>query len=63
MRIFGQVNDLNTPQWKLDIGYVGDFQATLKELKDLGAENIRDIHLGIEEIALQILKGSMKCGN
>jgi ABC-type multidrug transport system ATPase subunit len=40
-----------------------DFRATLKELKGLGAENIRDIHLGIEEIAVQILKGSMKCGN
>jgi ABC-2 type transport system ATP-binding protein len=40
-----------------------DFQATLKELKNLGAENIRDIHLSIEEIAVQILKGGMKCGN
>ncbi|MEJ2247154.1 MAG: ABC transporter ATP-binding protein, partial [Acidobacteriota bacterium] len=40
-----------------------DFEATLKELKNLGAENIRDIHLGIEEIAVQILKRGMKCGN
>jgi ABC-2 type transport system ATP-binding protein len=40
-----------------------DFEATLKELKNLGAENIRDIHLSIEEIAVQILKGGMRCGN
>lgn len=24
MRVFGQPNDLNKPEWKLDIGYVGD---------------------------------------
>jgi ABC-2 type transport system ATP-binding protein len=40
-----------------------DFEATLKELKNLGAENIRDLHLSIEEIAVQILKRGMKCGN
>lgn len=26
MRIFGRSNDLNKPEWKLDIGYVGDIQ-------------------------------------
>ena len=40
-----------------------DFQATLKELKDLNAENIRDMHLSVEEIAVLILKGGMGCGN
>ena len=40
-----------------------DFQATLKELKNLGAENIRDLHLSIDEIAVQILKGGKPCGN
>ena len=26
MRVFGNPNDLNKPEWKLDIGYVGDAQ-------------------------------------
>jgi len=26
MEVFGRPNDLNKPQWKLDIGYVGDIQ-------------------------------------
>jgi ABC-2 type transport system ATP-binding protein len=34
-----------------------NFPATLKQLKELGAENVQEIHLGIEEIAVQILKG------
>jgi ABC-2 type transport system ATP-binding protein len=40
-----------------------DFSATLKQLKELGAENIQDIHLSIEEIAVQILKGGKECGS
>ena len=24
MTVFGRSNDLNKPEWKLDIGYVGD---------------------------------------
>ena len=34
-----------------------NFPATLKQLKELGAENVQEIHIGIEEIAVQILKG------
>jgi ABC-2 type transport system ATP-binding protein len=34
-----------------------DFQATLNQLKELGAENIQDMRMSIEEIAVQILKG------
>jgi len=34
-----------------------DFQATLKLLKELGAENVQDMRMSIEEIAIQILKG------
>ena len=34
-----------------------NFPATLKQLKELGAENVHEIHIGIEEIAVQILKG------
>ena len=34
-----------------------DFEITLKNLRELGAENIRENHMTIEEIAVQILKG------
>ncbi len=34
-----------------------DFEATLQQLKELGAENIQDMRMSIEEIAVQILKG------
>ena len=34
-----------------------NFPATLKQLIELGAENVQEIHIGIEEIAVQILKG------
>jgi hypothetical protein len=34
-----------------------DFPEILKQLKELGAENIQDIPMSFEEIALQILKG------
>jgi len=34
-----------------------DFSMTLNQLKKLGAENIQDLHMSIEEITVQILKG------
>ena len=34
-----------------------DFSMTLNQLKKLGAENIQDTHMSIEEITVQILKG------
>jgi len=34
-----------------------DFEATLKQLNSLGAENIQENRMSIEEIAVQILKG------
>jgi len=34
-----------------------DFELTLRQLKDLGAENIQENPMSIEEIAVQILKG------
>jgi len=34
-----------------------DFDATLRQLQKFGAENIRDMRMSIEEIAVQILKG------
>jgi ABC-2 type transport system ATP-binding protein len=34
-----------------------DFEATLQNLRELGAENIQENHMTIEEIAVQILKG------
>jgi ABC-2 type transport system ATP-binding protein len=34
-----------------------DFPAIVEQLKRLGAENIQDLHMGIEEITVQILKG------
>jgi ABC-2 type transport system ATP-binding protein len=34
-----------------------DFEITLRQLKELGAENIQDMRMSIEEIAVQILKG------
>jgi ABC-2 type transport system ATP-binding protein len=34
-----------------------DFQATLHQLQELGAENVQDMRMSIEEIAVQILKG------
>jgi hypothetical protein len=40
-----------------------NFQITLQQLKELGAENISDIRLSIEEIAVQVLQGGKGCGN
>jgi len=34
-----------------------DFPVIVNQLKDLGAENIHDMHMSIEEITVQILKG------
>ncbi len=34
-----------------------DFESTLRQLRELGAENIQDVRMSIEEIAVQILKG------
>jgi ABC-2 type transport system ATP-binding protein len=34
-----------------------DFEATLRQLQELGAENVQDMRMTIEEIAVQILKG------
>jgi ABC-2 type transport system ATP-binding protein len=34
-----------------------DFKITLRQLQELGAENVQDVRLSIEEIAVQILKG------
>ena len=34
-----------------------DFELTLRQLRELGAENIQDMRMSIEEIAVQILKG------
>lgn len=34
-----------------------DFEATLSQLQDLSAENVQDMRMSIEEIAVQILKG------
>lgn len=34
-----------------------DFEVTLESLRELGAENIQESHMTIEEIAVQILKG------
>jgi len=34
-----------------------DFEVTLRQLKELGAENVQDIRMSVEEIAVQILKG------
>jgi ABC-2 type transport system ATP-binding protein len=34
-----------------------DFAETMNQLEELGAENIQETHLSIEEIAIQILKG------
>jgi ABC-2 type transport system ATP-binding protein len=34
-----------------------DFEVTLRQLKELGAENVQDMRMSIEEIAVQILKG------
>jgi hypothetical protein len=34
-----------------------DFEATLRQLQELGAENIQDMRMSIEEIAVQVLKG------
>lgn len=36
-----------------------DFEATLQNLHELGAENIQENHMTIEEIAVQILKGGV----
>jgi len=32
-------------------------EITLEQLKELGAENVQEIHMGVEEIVVQILKG------
>ena len=34
-----------------------DFESTLRQLQELGAENVQDMRMSIEEIAVQILKG------
>ena len=34
-----------------------DFKTTLHQLQELGAENVQDMRMSIEEIAIQILKG------
>lgn len=34
-----------------------DFEATSRQLRELGAENVQDTRMSIEEIAVQILKG------
>jgi ABC-2 type transport system ATP-binding protein len=34
-----------------------DFEMTLRQLQELGAENVQDMRMSIEEIAVQILKG------
>lgn len=34
-----------------------DFESTLRQLKELGAENVQELRMSIEEIAVQILKG------
>jgi ABC-2 type transport system ATP-binding protein len=34
-----------------------DFESTLHQLQKLGAENVQDFRMSIEEIAVQILKG------
>ena len=34
-----------------------DFSLTLRQLNDLGAEQIQDFPMTVEEIAVQILKG------
>lgn len=34
-----------------------DFESTLRQLRELGAENVQDMRMSIEEIAVQILKG------
>jgi ABC-2 type transport system ATP-binding protein len=36
-----------------------DFEVTLQHLRELGAENIQENHMTIEEIAVQILKGGV----
>ena len=34
-----------------------DFESTLRQLRELGAENVQELRMSIEEIAVQILKG------
>jgi len=34
-----------------------DFETTLSQLQELGAENVQEMRMSIEEIAVQILKG------
>ncbi len=34
-----------------------DFDSTLRQLRELGAENVQELRMSIEEIAVQILKG------
>lgn len=34
-----------------------DFEVTVRQLRELGAENVQDMRMSIEEIAVQILKG------
>ena len=40
-----------------------DYQNTLNQLMKFSVENVQDIHMSIEEIAVQILKGEKECGN
>ncbi len=39
-----------------------DFEATLQNLRELGAQNIQENHMTIEEIAVEILKGGANVG-
>jgi hypothetical protein len=40
-----------------------DFTETLNQLEKIGADNIQDIPMSFEEIAIQIIKGEKGCGN
>lgn len=40
-----------------------DYEVTLSVIKEMGAENIQDQHMSIEEIAVQILKGGRSVGS
>ena len=37
--------------------FSSDYEATIKHLRELGADNIHEIRMSIEDIAVQILKG------
>ncbi|MCG8608485.1 ABC transporter ATP-binding protein [bacterium] len=40
-----------------------DFESTMRQLRELGAENVQENRLGIDEISVQILKGSGRSGS